>query len=92
MNIITPVLANETEVTTDIIEIFENEFKRPLSTNEIDKINYWLSQVDYAYLIHALREAIIYRKLSFPYIERILLDWVKNKVTLEQLNAGKRNE
>ena len=82
----------QTEVTTDIIEIFENEFKRPLSTNEIDKINYWLSQVDYAYLIHALREAIIYRKLSFPYIERILLDWVKNKVTLEQLNAGKRNE
>lgn len=80
------------EQTSDIIEIFENEFKRPLSTNEIDKINYWLSQLDYAYLIHALREAIIYRKISFPYIERILLDWVKNNVTLEQLNAGKRNE
>lgn len=80
------------EQTSDIIEIFESEFKRPLSTNEIDKINYWLSQLDYAYLIHALRESIIYRKVSFPYIERILLDWVKNNVTLEQLNAGKRNE
>lgn len=80
------------EQTSDIIEIFESEFKRPLSTNEIDKINYWLSQLDYAYLIHALREAIIYRKVSFPYIERILLDWVKNNVTLDQLNAGKRNE
>lgn len=80
------------EKTSDIIEIFESEFKRPLSTNEIDKINYWLSQLDYAYLIHALRESIIYRKVSFPYIERILLDWVKNNVTLDQLNAGKRNE
>lgn len=80
------------EVTSDILEIFEGEFKRPLSTNEIDKINYWLSQLDHAFLIHALREAVIYRKVSFPYIERILLDWVKNNVTLEQLNAGKRNE
>jgi len=80
------------EQSSDIIDIFESEFKRPLSTNEIEKINYWLSQLDYAYLIHALRESIIYRKVSFPYIERILLDWVKNNVTLEQLNAGKRNE
>lgn len=83
---------NNPEMASDILEIYENEFKRPLSTNEIDKINYWLSQLDHAYLIHALREAVIYRKVSFPYIERVLLTWVKDKVTLEQLNAGKRNE
>lgn len=78
--------------STDIIEIYENEFKRPLSATEIDKLNYWLTQLDYAFLIHALREAAIYRKLSFPYIERILIEWTKNKITLEQLNSGKRND
>jgi DnaD/phage-associated family protein len=78
--------------STDIIEIYENEFKRPLSATEIDKLNYWLSQLDYAFLVHALREAAIYRKLSFSYIERILIDWTKNKITLEQLNSGKRND
>jgi DNA replication protein len=78
--------------STDIIEIYEKEFKRPLSATEIDKLNYWLSQLDYAFLIHALREAAIYRKFSFPYIERILIDWTKKKITLEQLNSGKRND
>jgi len=78
--------------STDIIEIYEHEFKRPLSATEIDKLNYWLTQLEYAFLIHALREAAIYRKLSFSYIERILIDWTKNKVTLEQLNSGKRND
>jgi DnaD/phage-associated family protein len=78
--------------STDIIEIYEHEFKRPLSAAEIDKLNYWLTQLEYAFLIHALREAAIYRKLSFSYIERILIDWTKNKVTLEQLNSGKRND
>lgn len=82
----------EDEQTTNIVEIYQNEFKRPLSGAELDKLNYWLTQVDYAYLIHALREAVIYRKLNFSYIDRILLKWVKDKITLDQLNSGKRND
>ncbi len=80
------------EQTSDIVQIYESEFKRPLSAAELDKLNYWLTQVDHAYLIHALREAVIYRKLSFTYIDRILMQWVKQNVTLEQLNSGKRND
>lgn len=78
--------------TTDIVEIYEREFKRPLSTHEIEKINDWLMKVDHAFLIHALREAIIYRKVNMNYIDRILIQWVNDKVTLEQLNAGQRHE
>lgn len=77
--------------TSDIVEVYEREFKRPLSTHEIEKLNDWLMKVDYAYLIHALREAIIYHKMNFSYIDRILMQWVNDKVTLEQLNAGERN-
>lgn len=80
------------EQSSDIVEMFESEFKRPLSASELDKLNYWLTQLDHAYLVHALREAIIYRKLSFSYIDRILMQWVKEKVTLDQLNSGKRND
>jgi len=80
------------ESTNNIVEIYENEFKRPLSASELDKLNYWLTQVEYAFLIHALREAVIYRKLNFNYIDRILMQWVKQNVTLEQLNSGKRND
>lgn len=80
------------ESSNNIVEIYEHEFKRPLSANELDKLNYWLTQVEYAFLIHALREAVIYRKLNFNYIDRILMQWVKQNVTLEQLNSGKRND
>lgn len=78
--------------TTDLVSIYEREFKRPLSASEIAKLNDWIMRVDYGFLIHALREALIYRKLSFAYIDRILAQWVSDGVTLDQLNAGKRHE
>jgi len=78
--------------TQDLVSIYEREFKRPLSAAEISKLNDWIMRVDYGFIIHALREALIYRKLSFAYIDRILAQWVNDGVTLEQLNAGKRHE
>ena len=73
-----------------IIDLFEREFKRPLSAHEIDKLNDWLMKVDHAYLVHALREALIYQKLNFNYIDRILVKWLDNKVSLQDLDAGKK--
>lgn len=75
-----------------IAEIFESEFQRPLSSSELEKLNDWLNRLDSQYLIHALREAVMYRKLSFTYIDRILSSWIKSKTTIEQLNEGKRND
>jgi DNA replication protein len=74
-----------------ILSIFEHEFKRPLSASEVDKIEDWLSKVPEDYLIHALREAIIYKKLNFGYIDKILLTWIHRNISLEQLNSGQRN-
>lgn len=73
-----------------IIDLFEREFKRPLTAHEIDKLNDWIMKVDHAYLIHALREALIYQKLNFNYIDRILVKWIDNKVSLQDLDAGKK--
>lgn len=75
-------------VLDEIIDLIETEFKRPLSSTDIEKINYWFDQVGYKYLEHALRETIINRKTSVAYMEAILKDWSKKGITVETLNQG----
>lgn len=82
------VLTND----ADLIELYQKEFKRTLSSNEIDKLSDWLTRMDRAYLVHALREALMYNKLNFTYIDRVLAQWQKDKTTIEQLNQGQRNK
>lgn len=84
----------ETLATTDeeVFRIFEQEFGRPLSSTEIDKLIDWLKNAGTQFCIHALREAVMYRKLSFGYIDKVLSQWLKSGVTLEQLNEGRRND
>ncbi len=76
----------------DLIDLYQKEFKRTLSSTEIDKLNDWLSRMERAYLVHALREALMYNKVNFTYIDRILAQWQKDKTSIEQLNEGKRNK
>ena len=75
-------------VLDELIDLIETEFKRPLSSTDIEKINYWFDQVGYKYLEHALRETIINRKTSVAYLEAILKDWTKKGITVEMLNQG----
>ena len=82
--------AESTELKS-LVDMFADEFKRPLTSYETEKLDYWLVKCGYDYVVHALREAVIYRQLKFPYIDRILNQWVKDELTLEDLNAGKRN-
>jgi DNA replication protein len=66
---------------------FENEFGRPLSPMECESISKWIDEDRYneAIILKALKEAVFAGKLSFRYIDRILLEWEKNGVrTLEQ--------
>lgn len=78
-------------VLDEFLELIETEFKRTLSSTEIDKINYWFDKVGYKYLEHALRETIINRKTSVAYMEAILKDWTKKEITVEMLNQGIRS-
>lgn len=79
---------------TDIYTVFEQEFGRPLSPMECETLALWLDDDGYepAIIKAALKEAVISGKLSFRYIDRILIEWKKNGVkTVEQAeNYGKR--
>lgn len=83
---------NDSSETLELFEIFQQEFKRPLSSTEIDKINYWIDMVGDKYIIHALRESLIVNKLSIAYIEAILVSWTNKKYTLGDLNSNKHRE
>ncbi|RIO86946.1 DnaD domain protein [Staphylococcus gallinarum] len=79
----------EEEIAEDNTLAFENVFKnieqtfgRALSPYEIETINQWLD-IDHhelSVIQAALDEATSQNKLSFKYIDRILLNWKKNNV------------
>lgn len=75
-----------------VFRLYEQEFGRPLSSAELDKLVDWMDKTSADVCIHALREAVMYRKLSFSYIDKILNIWLKSGVTLDQLNEGRRND
>lgn len=69
--------------THNIFQLFEQEFGRPLSPMEYETINGWLDQDGYAeeLIRFALKESVFAGKLHFRYIDRILLEWSRNRVT-----------
>lgn len=74
----------------NMFTIFEREFARPLSPMECETISGWLDQDKYAdeLILAALKEAVFAGKLHFRYIDRILLEWSRNRVfTAEQAKA-----
>lgn len=70
-----------------LFQRFEEEFARPITPMELEMISMWLDDDKHSPMMieAALREAVISAKLSFRYIDRILIDWKKNGIrTLEQ--------
>lgn len=67
---------------------FESEFKRPLSPIEIDLIDEWLDVKAYSenMIFEVLKVAVSSGKLSFKYIDHILIDWAKKGVSTQQEN------
>lgn len=62
---------------------FEQAFGRPLSPIEIETMHIWREQDRYSeeLILTALREAMSVGKLYIRYIDRILLEWQKQKIT-----------
>lgn len=67
----------------NLFVLFEQEFGRPLTPMEYETINGWLDQDRYAdeLIRFALKESVFSGKLNFRYIDRILLEWNRNRVT-----------
>lgn len=71
------------EETPDLFTVFEQEFGRPLSPMECETISAWIDQDEYPdeLIRFALKEAVFAGKLHFRYIDRILIEWSRNRVT-----------
>ncbi|NIK77650.1 DNA replication protein [Paenibacillus castaneae] len=67
----------------DLFSVFEQELGRLLSPMECETISGWLDQDRYTDEIirFALKEAVFAGKLSLRYIDRILIEWSRNRVT-----------
>lgn len=73
-----------------LFDVFEKEFGRPLSPMECETIAGWLDQDGYSQdlIIAALKESVFAGKVHFRYIDRILLEWARNRVkTPEEAKA-----
>jgi DNA replication protein len=71
----------------NIFTIFEKEFARPLTPMELETISGWLDQDRYQeeLILAALKEAVFAGKVHFRYVDRILLEWSRNRIrTVEQ--------
>ncbi|MEK4340667.1 DnaD domain-containing protein [Brevibacillus sp. FSL L8-0710] len=68
---------------TGLYTRFEQAFGRPLSPFELETIHIWTNQDGYSdeLILTALREAATVGKLHIRYIDRILLEWQKQKIT-----------
>ncbi|MGD8189259.1 DnaD domain-containing protein [Brevibacillus ginsengisoli] len=66
-----------------VYQQFEHTFGRPLSPFEIETLQIWLEQDRYPteLVLTALREAASVGKLYIRYIDRILLEWQRQRIT-----------
>lgn len=67
----------------DIFSIFEKEFGRPLTPMEFESIAGWLDKDGHPeeLILAGLKEAVFAGKVHFRYIDRILLEWQRNRIT-----------
>ncbi|MBY3618190.1 DnaD domain-containing protein [Acinetobacter sp. CUI P1] len=70
------------EESRNLFSIFEKEFGRPLSPMECETISSWVDQDRYPeeLILLALKESVFAGKVHFRYIDRILLEWARNRV------------
>lgn len=73
-----------------LVEEFEAEFKRTLSSMEMERILQLASHYDERMVICALNEAAVYEKRNLNYIESILISWTDKGLSVEDVESGKR--
>lgn len=68
-------------VTQDLLERFEAEFARPLSQNELSRLNKLRSNYPEKSVIFGLKEAFVQGKLSMSYIEKVVHAHEQSKIS-----------
>lgn len=78
------------EFNETLFEMFESEFKRPLTQIEMQRLSDWIKMYELKLISYALREASINKKWSFDYIDKILFDWQRKGLTAEKYESGEK--
>ncbi len=79
-------IAREKVTKEELFKKLESGFGRLLSPMEIGLVNDWLDEDHYdpAIIELALRETVLNGKYNFKYMDRILLNWRRRKLTTAQ--------
>lgn len=83
---------SEKATSQPLFDVFETEFARPLTQNEMVQISEWIKIHDSRLILYALKEAALYKKMSMPYIAAILEEWRKKGYTAAMIEKGKHIE
>ncbi|MCM0598816.1 DnaD domain-containing protein [Periweissella fabalis] len=77
----------------EVFATIESEFRRPLSTFELQTVSKWLDDENYdpETILMALREAVLNNVYNFRYIEQILVNWQQKNIKTELDVAQHRN-
>lgn len=75
---------------TNLFELFESEFSRPLSQVETQSISDLLQSYDKDMIILALREAMLYEVKQVKYVESVLMSWKQKGYSSEDVKNGAR--
>ncbi len=84
----TKVARVQTAINATLFDLFESEFGRPLSQNEMEELNKWIREMDSKLITYALKEASMYNAVNFKYIGKILRTWKEKGVTVEKIEKG----
>ncbi|MGX7181715.1 DnaD domain-containing protein [Enterococcus pallens] len=76
----------EEQAIKKMYQSFEQEFGRPLSAIEYQRIGQWLEEDHYApdLIALALREAVLNQAYNLTYIDRVLLSWERKNIRTKQ--------
>lgn len=75
-----------------LFELFEDEFKRPLTQVEMQRLFDWQTEHGEQLVMYALREAILNNAYHFNYIDKILSSWKREGMTVEKYEEALDDE
>ncbi|MFV0381786.1 MAG: DnaD domain-containing protein [Breznakia sp.] len=73
-----------------LFDVYEDGFGRSLSPNEYMQLKDWMSEYEVDLIHYALKEAIVYEKKTFAYIEAILKAWKTKNFSAKAYRKGER--
>jgi len=81
----TKIAKSEIIANNKVLDLFQSELGKPLTRNEVQKINEWSKIYDQKLIIYALREASINKVLNINYVSGILNKWKKEHKTVADI-------